>query len=296
MKVKGARSLGLAILAGVLTACGPTGTATLAPSPSTEFAQPQRVSILGYAGDAMEPFLSPDGQVLFFNNLNSPAVDTNLYYATRVDALTFQFQGEVGGANSTALDAVASMDNSGLFYFISTRSYATTASTVYRGTWSAGAISNLELVSGIPAAAQGRVIFDAGISPDGNTLCFAEGDYSTGSLTTANLVLADKTATGFTRSPQGATLLQQVNLTGGTQYAPALSASGLELFFTRIQAGTPAILTATRTSTASPFGAPHILQALSGFVEAPSLSADGKSLYYHAYVNNQFLIYRATRP
>jgi Tol biopolymer transport system component len=244
----------------------------------------------------MEPCLSPDGQVLFFNNLNSPAVDTNLYYATRVDALTFQFQGAVSGANSTALDAVASLDNSGLFYFISTRSYATTASTVYRGTWSAGALSNLELVSGLPASAPGRVIFDAAISPDGSTLCFAEGDYSTGSLTTAELVLADKTATGFTRSPQSTTLLQQVNLPGGTQYAPALAASGLELFFTRLQGGTPAIFTATRTSTSTPFGAPHLVQALSGFVEAPSLSADGKSLYYHAFVGNQFVLYRATRP
>lgn len=286
--------LSLGLLVSLQAACG--SSARSAPPPDLEFAQPQRVTIQGYAGDAMEPCISPNGQVLFFNNLNSPAVDTNLYYATRVDALTFQFQGEVSGANSTALDAVASMDNSGLFYFISTRSYATTASTIYRGSWSAGVLSNLELVSGIPASAPGRVIFDAAISPDGTTLCFAEGDYSTGTLTTADLMLANRTATGFARSPQSASLLQQVNLAGGTQYAPALSASGLELFFTRIQGGAPAIFTATRTSTATPFGAPHLIQALSGFVEAPSLSADGKSLYYHAYVGNQFVLYHATRP
>ena len=286
--------LPLCLLAGLQAACGSSSVS--APPPSMEFAQPQRVTLQGYSGDAMEPCISPDGQVLFFNNLNSPAVDTNLYYATRVDALTFQYQGAVGGANSTALDAVASLDKAGLFYFISTRSYATTASTVYRGSWSAGTLSNLELVGGIPASAPGRVIFDACISPDGATLCFAEGDYSTGTLTTADLVLADKTATGFARSLQSAALLQQVNLAGGTQYAPALSPSGLELFFTRLQGGTPAIFTATRTSTAMPFGLPHPIQALSGFVEAPSLSADGKSLYYHAYVNNQFAIYRATRP
>ena len=203
-------SSGILLFAGMLAACGSGASSPPAAPPSVEFTNPQRVSILGYSGDAMEPFISPDGLVLFFNNLNSPAVDTNLCYATRVDALTFQYQGEVAGANSTALDGVASMDNLSRFYFISTRSYASTASTVYRGNWAAGTLSGLELVGGIPASAPGLLIFDAGISPDGNTLCFAEGDYSTGNLTTANLVLADRTASGFTRSAQSATLLQQV--------------------------------------------------------------------------------------
>jgi hypothetical protein len=217
-----------------------------------------------------------------------------------VNALTFQYKGPVSAANSTALDGVASMDQNGKFYFISTRSYYTDLSTVYSGDWSSGALSNVAKVAGIPASTLGMLIFDAGISADGNTLCFAEGDYSSGTLTTSNLVLADKTATGFTRSTQSATILQQVNLAGGTQYAPAFSADGLELYFTRLvgglQAGAPSTFVATRASTTSAFGAPHAIQALTGFVEAPSLSADGKSLYYHARVNGQFQIYRATRP
>jgi hypothetical protein len=44
-------------------------------------AEPVRIS--GYAGSAMEPFLSPDGRYLFFNNENDPNVDTNLYFAER---------------------------------------------------------------------------------------------------------------------------------------------------------------------------------------------------------------------
>jgi Tol biopolymer transport system component len=247
----------------------------------------------------MEPFLSLDGTTLFFNN-NNTAADTNLYYAQRVDALTFQYKGPVSAANSTALDGVPSMDQSGRFYFISTRSYYTDLSTVYRGDWSAGTLPNVAPVAGIPSSALGMLIFDAGISADGNTLCFAEGDYSSGTLTTSNLVLADKTATGFSRSAQSATILQQVNLAGGTQYAPAFSTDGLELYFTRLvgglQAGTPVIYVATRASSTSAFGAPHAIQALTGFVEAPSPSVDGKSLYYHARVNGQFAIYRATRP
>jgi Tol biopolymer transport system component len=290
---------GLFAIAGLMTSCGASGSPQSAPLPSAEFSQPQRVTIPGYTGDAMEPFISLDGTTLFFNN-NNAAADTNLYYAQRVDAVTFQYQGPVTAANSTALDAVASMDQSGKFYFISTRSYSTDLSTVYRGDWSAGTLANVAEVTGIPASAPGLVIFDAGISADGTTLCFAEGDYHSGTLTTSNLVLADRTATGFTRSAQSATILQQVNLAGGTQYAPAFSADGLELYFTRLvgglQSGTPAIYVASRTSTASAFGAPHVIPALTGVVEAPSLSADGKSLYYHALVNGQFQIYRATRP
>jgi hypothetical protein len=64
------------------------------------FTNPQPVSIEGYSQDAMEPFVSPDGNYLFFNNSNS-APTTNLYYATPTDetGLSFQFQGEIGGVN-----------------------------------------------------------------------------------------------------------------------------------------------------------------------------------------------------
>ncbi len=94
------------------------------------FSNPEMVQILGYddnqgnSNDAMEPFISRDGNYLFFNNSNSPNVDTNLFWATRVDDVTFQFQGQIAGVNSTALDAVPSMDSNNNFYFITTRSYS----------------------------------------------------------------------------------------------------------------------------------------------------------------------------
>jgi hypothetical protein len=301
MSARSPLSATLLILAGALSACGGSKSTPPQPAPSAEFSNPQQVTIQGYTGDAMEPFLSLDGTTLFFNNLNT-AADTNLYYAQKVDALTFQYKGPVAAANTTQLDGVPSMDQNGKFYFISTPgSYFTDLSTVYQGDWShEGTLSNVTKIAGIPSTGLPMVIFDVGISADGNTLCLSEGDYSNSVLNTSNLVLADKTATGFTRSPQSATILQQVNLAGGTQYAPAFSADGLELYFTRLvgglQAGAPSIFVATRASTTSAFGAPHAIQALTGFVEAPSLSVDGKSLYYHAKVSGQFQIYRATRP
>jgi len=285
------------LIAGLLSACG--GDRSVVPSPGPqfgEFTNPQRVTILGYADHAMEPFISRDGRYLFFNNLNDPTVNTNLHWAERVDDLTFQYKGEIEGVNTTFLEGVPSEDNASTFYFISTRSYGQTMSTVYRGTFANGTVSGVELVTGIPASGPGMVIFDTGVSPDGNTFYFAEGLYAP-DLKSANLVIAERTATGFARASNSATILQQVNLSGGTQYAVAISASGLELFFTRLLQGpTTAIYTATRSSTSAPFGTPRLLQAITGFAEAPTLSPDEKSLYYHKFDNGQFVIYRVTRP
>ncbi len=103
----------------------------------------------------MEPFISPDGNYLFFNDSNS-LPQTNLYYATRIDDVTFQFQGEIGGANATGLNAVASMDVNDTFYFVSTRSYSATLSTIYWGIFSDGSLSNVAIVPGISKAQVGR--------------------------------------------------------------------------------------------------------------------------------------------
>src|ERR1700719_4761516 len=48
--------------------------------------------------DAMEPFISPDGNTLFFNSLNN-GTTTTLYYATKVNDSTFTFAGGLTGAN-----------------------------------------------------------------------------------------------------------------------------------------------------------------------------------------------------
>src|SRR5262249_31345702 len=94
------------------------------------------VAISGNGQDAMEPVLTRDGKVLFFNNSNAPTVDTNLFWATKGDDLTFQLEGEIGGVDGPALNAVTSMDLNHPFYFVSTRSYDTTLSTIYSGNYS----------------------------------------------------------------------------------------------------------------------------------------------------------------
>jgi WD40-like Beta Propeller Repeat len=259
------------------------------------FANPQLVTINGYTGDAMEPFLSRDGALLFFNNSNDPSVDTNLYWAQRIDDLTFQFEGEIAGVNSTALDAVASMDQDNIFYFISTRSYPQTFSTIYSGGYAAGGVTGLGLVPGVSRDEPGWVNFDAEISADGNTLYFVDSYFgSTGSPQHAKIVIARRSGDTFVRVPESDKLLKNVN-SKELNYAPCTSTSQLEIFFTRLDKTGPAIYTAHRTSTSKAFGTAQKIKAITGFAEAPTISPDSNSLYYHKNDDGAFHIYRVTR-
>jgi hypothetical protein len=102
------------------------------------YGRPEPVTISGYAGSAMEPFLSPDGKYLFFNNENDPKVNTNLHFAERTGQLTFRYLGELPGANSPALDAVPSIDTAGHFYFTTLREYGRTMNSIYTGDFDEG--------------------------------------------------------------------------------------------------------------------------------------------------------------
>lgn len=283
----------------IFTLVGCKGSSSGGPAPGPlpeEFANPQRVTILGYTDHAMEPALSRDGQYLFFNNSNA-GVNTNLHWAQRVDGLTFQYRGEIDGVNTTDLEGVPSMDRNNVFYFVSTRSYAATLSTLYRGTFINGTVSGVDLVPGVSALVLGMVNFDADISPDGNTLYFVDGlfDFPNPVPSTADILIAERSGVNFVRVANGADIMRKIN-TGALEYAPAISTSGLEIFFTRLKGSTSAIYASTRPNTSAPFDTPKKIQAITGFVEGPTLSVDEKSLYYHKDENSLFVVYRATRP
>lgn len=255
------------------------------------FTNSQRVTIRGYSGHAMEPFLTRDGRYLLFNNSNDPTVNTNLHYAERIDDLTFQYRGEMGGVNSAALDAVAA----GNFYFISTRSYDTTLSTVYRGRFSNGSVTDVELVEGISERQRGRVTFDVEVSPDGTTLYLSDGTFRGGPVpASADLTIAERQGMRFRRSERSGEILRNIN-SAALEYAASISSNGLELFFTRIQNNQPAIYRSTRPNVDAPFELPARITAIDGFAEAPSLSPDERSLYYHKREGRQFIIARVTR-
>ena len=264
------------------------------------FGEPQLVAIRGYQGDAMEPFITKDGRYLLFNNRNDPKIDTKLLFAERVDDLTFDYRGELEGANTSALEGVPSVDRHGNLFFVSTRSYAETLSTIYRGRFGQGRVSGIELVAGISLRQRGMVTFDAEVSADGSTLFVADGRFAGGHVPeTADIDIAVRDGAGFRRLPAARDLLRNVN-TAALEYAPAVSGDLLELFFTRLEgsARSPrtAILRAVRPDAGAPFGAPQRLASITGFVEAPALSGDGRSLYYHRLDSGRFVILRVARP
>lgn len=296
---------GLAVLATVLSAvpgCAPRPSGQGAVSPPVaeyrDFGAPRRVAILGYDGDAMEPFVTKDGRYLLFNNRNDPRTNTNLHFAARVDDLTFQYRGEIRGVNTPALEGVPSLDREGNLFFVSLRSYKETLSTLYRGRFDHGTVSGVELIGGVSQRKPGMVIFDAEIAADGRTLLVVDGLFTGGPTPkTADIAIAMRDGSGFRRLAASAELLKNIN-TGALEYAPAVSGDLLELFFTRISGpigSPPVILRSTRHRLDEPFGMPERVSAITGHVEAPTLMDDGRALYYHHLERGRFVIYRTAR-
>lgn len=272
-----------------------TGTGT-----TLAFGQPVPVSITGYTGHSMEPFISPDGNTLFFNNLNAAPENTNLHWATRINDSSFQYQGEITGVNSAELDGVPTMDQAGNFYFVSIRSYTTSLSTLYQCNYAGGAVANVQLVNGISLQQPGWLIFDAAVSTNGQTLYIADGRFdNTGIPLEADLSVAGKTANGFQRLTNSAALLNSIN-TPALEYAACISNDQLEIYFTRLALpvtpqSTPQILIASRKSVLEPFGPPEVISSITGFAEAATLAPDQKTVYYHKKENDRFVLYKVSR-
>jgi Tol biopolymer transport system component len=263
------------------------------------FADQREVTILGYSGSAMEPFISENGSYLLFNTSNVAPSIPALEFASRVDADTFQYQGEITGANQSGyLSGTPSMDANGNLYFVSTRSYAQTLSTIYSGQLASGTLADVQLVTGISGGTLGTIDFDVEVSPDGSTLYVSVGHFDGGPPTSASLTIFDKVGNGFVPDPHSARILRAVNKAGRLTYAASISTNGLELFFTRANpaGGDPAIYRAVRTKVGRPFGHVQRVEAATGFVEAPAISADGTTLYFHKLVGSTFQIWTVTRP
>lgn len=295
-------SLWIAWVLSIAAGCGSTSSndpSDAEAAPYEAFSDPQRVDIEGYQDDAMEPFLSRSGQTLFFNNRNDPSVNTDLHLAARVDSLTFTYLGRLTSANSAALDGVPTLDTTGTFYFVSTRSYDETLSTIYRGRLDGTSVRDIELVPGVSRREAGIVNFDVEVSPGGETLYLVDARFGDQGPETADLVLARRTADGFERHPDSDEILQNVNTDAALEYAAAISSDGRELFFNRVASidggASPAVFRATRPRLNAPFGIPQRVAAMTGFVEGATLGPDDRAVYYHKRENDRFVLYRVTR-
>lgn len=254
------------------------------------------VTINGLSFDAMEPFISPDGSYLFFNNLND-GLNTKLFYAAKTNDSTFTFVGELTGANQTTpphLDAVADMDSENNFYWTSTRSYPLELDNLFRGNFDAGVVTNIERVHGdfnmnIP----GWLIMDHGISLDGQFLYFNNARFDTNNCQgpcETHIGIAQKVnASIFSTLPNSESILQNINDGNYIYYAPCISSDNLELYYTRYLKGAISsstlfeICVAVRNTLAGTFSAPTVLfsDAVPNLIEAPSLTTDKRIIYYH---------------
>jgi hypothetical protein len=296
------RNVSLLLLVFFVTACGGGGSRS-APAVNnyTAFSNPERVTINGYSGDVMEPFISRDGAFLFFNDNGS---SKNIFYATYVNGTTFQYAGAITAINTSAVEGTPTMDVANNFYYISTANYNNppgTYDTLYAGAWNGSTVTGSVVLSGLASATPGFVDFDIEVSPDGSTIYFAEGDFRGGNNfpDADEIVIAVKSGSNFARLANSSTIMANVNTTK-LEYAPAISADGLELFFTRLDLNTmqTGIYRAVRATSSSAFDPPQLVSAVVGFVEGPALSPDEKSLYYHKHNTSTggFELYRVTRP
>lgn len=283
--------------------CGGGGSPPMLPAGSdyTAFGNPELVTIVGYNGDVMEPFVSRDGVYLFFNNNGS---NKDIFYGAFINATSVQYQGPIASINTAAIEGTPTTDTASRFYYVTTASYnpPTAYDTLFSGTWNGSSVTGAAAVSGLARTTPGLVIFDIEVSSDGATVYFADGDFSGGNAfpDSADIAIAVASGSAFARDPNGSVILANVNTAMDLEYAPAISADGRELFFTRakLNAGQVRIYRATRTSATVAFAAPQLVSAITGFVEGPTLSPDEKSLYYHRQNTGtgRFEIYRVTRP
>lgn len=274
------------------------------------FGPEKKVNISGLTLDAMEPFISADGNRLFFNSLNSGG-NTNLYAASRLNDTSFTLLGPVGGTQDTSanhLDAVPSLDSANNFFWVSLRGYPGSLENLHRGKYSGANVTQLKRVYGnfniySFNSPFGWLIMDAAINYQGNLLyfCNAKFDFSNTSCVgipcEAKLGVAQKINDSiFNRVPNSNALFSYVNDTlQYLVYAPQITKDGLELYYTRMQKGTPhtEICVSIRNSVTDTFSSPSVIQANLGFApEAASPSLDKQKLYYHQKdANGHYRIY-----
>jgi len=268
------------------------------------WSEPQLFTVLGYPANELEqPFLSRDGQWLFFNSQNT-GPDTSLYYALILNSTFAQYMGPMGGeANepSPHLDAVPSMDVNYHFYWTSTRDYPSIIQNVMTGIFNDD--GNVTMAYHLPGniyfniSTDLWIVMDLEINANGSILFYVNGAFSIPPGPTpvfSNISIAMKNEDGsFTEHPNAKNIMFSVNNLFGSQYlrfAPSsFGDDGLELYFTCEIPNSDTItglFVANRASLNDVFGEPRQV-FLSNDVngewlnpDGASISSDGKTLMF----------------
>lgn len=258
------------------------------------FHQPQPVTIRHFAGDAMEPFVTRDGEWLLFNTAAVTGANVDIHVARAIDSLDFEYVGPLTGASSFAADVTPTVDAQGRMYFVSMRQDRV-GLTVHGARFANGRASSPGVVPGMPQGPD-IFVFDVEISADGETMYYSNGIYRGRSWPDeADLFIARRRGDAFVRDPDSPRIFASINTDDALEYGAAISRDELEIFFTRQRGKVTTIYHATRAGRGDPFGTPQRVGAITGYVESPSVSPDGRGIYYHELEGRRYGIYRAAR-
>lgn len=263
--------------------CGGENAALPDTPKNSEWGHDKTVTIRGYTGDAMEPFISRDGKYLFFNDDKTAGKEKDMFWATRIDDTTFAFQGEIKNVNSKYVDGVPSMDDSGRFYFMSAKKYGLfNKTTVYSGTFKDGVVSEISPEPKLALGKLGWLNMDIEISADGQTLYSTQTHFGNNGIPLESYFFyAKKDGERFVPQKDSPEIFSTLNK-DTVIYAASISRDEKELYYTRLLPGFVfQSLVAKRKNKTSPFGEPELIPAITGFAEAPAISPDETLLYYH---------------
>jgi len=256
----------------------------------------------------MEPFISKDGQYLFFNNHQGEngkdIADKDLFYAERIDDLTYEYKGEIGGVNTLYVEGNPTMDENNNFYFITTRDYAATGESIYTGVFNDGTVTNLKRVSGsVNTPGASWINMGVEITKTGDEIYTSRAHFTDGNPDLGNIRYAIANGDDYQIHSNEEEILKNINTDTAIEYAGEVSNDGLEIFFSRLTISESRfrLLYSKRSNKQEAFGTPISIPGpfednLLNFVEGPALSPDGKKLYYHKLGDNdKFSIFMLTR-
>jgi hypothetical protein len=143
------------------------------------------------------------------------------------------------------------------------------------------------------------------ITKDGNTMYTSNARFEIGDNfpSEGDIRFAIKEGKEFNIPENEAEILKNINTDYAIEYAGEVSNDELELFYSQLIMSKPPqfkLYYAKRNNSNEPFGTPQLItEPFKGdkyaFVEAPTLSSDGKRLYYHKYDKGKFSIFMLSR-
>jgi len=202
-------------------------------------------------------------------------------------------------ANNPQLNAVAGLDISNNFYWVSLNGFPIERDNLFHGIFNNGSLSNTQRIHGdFYNYGAGWLVMDHGISVDGQTFYYNnarfDGANCTGPCETFIGIANKTTIDTFMKATNSDTILQNINDQNYIYYAPYITQDNLELYYTRylqgaITSNTVAeICVATRAIDTAVFSEPKVLfsnNLIDNIVEAPTLTIDKQVMYYHKKIN-----------